>query len=60
MATTKFTVPNWEQGLIAQAVGLDPGGIAVRADDDKTIVMLEHKTRKEYIVDKVTGKVLVI
>ena len=59
MATAKFTVPNWCQELIARAVDLDPRGIAVRTEDEKSIVLLEHKTRKEYIVNKTTGQVIV-
>lgn len=55
--TTKNSVPNWCQSLIAKAVGLDPGSIAVRLEDDMSIVLLEHKSRKEYIVNKTDGKV---
>ena len=54
----KFYVPNWVQKLVAKAVGLDPSGVAVRMDDDDTIVLLDHKTRKEYIIDKATGNVV--
>lgn len=59
MATVKFTVPNWCQELIAKAVGLDPEGTVVRQEDDSSIVLLEHKTRKEYIINKITGAVIV-
>jgi len=57
MATVKFADPNWSQKLIARAVGLDPASVVVRLDSDDTIVLLEHKTRAEYIVNKTTGKV---
>lgn len=59
MSTVKFTVPNWGQGLIAKAVNLDPDGIVVRMEDDSKICFLEHKTQKEYIVNKSTGNVVV-
>lgn len=59
MATAKFTVPNWNQKLIAVAVNLDPDGVSVRMEDDSKICFLEHKTRNEYIVNKATGKVTV-
>ena len=59
MATTKFTVPNWGQELIARAVNLEPDGIVVRMEDDRLICFLEHKTQKEYIVNKSTGDVVV-
>ena len=60
MAAAKFTVPNWYQELITRAVNLDPDGVSVRMEDDSKIVLLEHRTRKEYIVIKATGKVTVI
>ena len=59
MATAKFAVPNWCQELIARAVNLDPDGISVRMEDDSKIVLLEHRTRKEYIINKTTGTVVV-
>ena len=58
MATLKFSAPNWCQGLIIRAVGLDPSNTAIRQEDSDSIVVLEHKTRKEYIINKATGKVL--
>ena len=58
MSTVKLTVPNWCQRLIASAVGLDPEAIVVRVDSDDTIVMMDHKTRNEYIINKATGKVV--
>lgn len=59
MATMKFTVPNWAQALIVRAINLDANGISVRLEDDRIIVLLEHKTGVEYIVNKATGKVVV-
>jgi len=59
MATVKFQVPNWAQAAMAEKIGLDPEGLAVRMEDDTAICYLEHKTRKEYLLDKKTGKVIV-
>lgn len=53
----KYTVPNWFQSLIAKAIGLDPKGIAVRSDDDRSIVFLEHKPHREILVSKITGEI---
>ena len=57
MSTVKFSEPNWAQKLIAKAIGLEPAEIVVRTDSEDMIVLLAHKTRVEYIVNKVTGKV---
>ena len=57
MATVRFSVPNWVQGVIAQAINLNPGDVVVRMDNETRIVFLESKTRKEYTVNKVTGVV---
>lgn len=59
MATTNLSVPNWMQKLVAQAVGLE-GNITVRMEDDTRIVFQTHiPDRKEYSVNKLTGKVTV-
>ena len=60
MATVRFTVPNWGQALIASAAKLDPKNVVVRNEDDRNICFLQHKPRKEFLVDKVTGNVLEI
>ena len=57
MATTKFQVPNWSQSVMAEKLGLDPGELAVRMEDDHLICFLRHIDRKEFIVDKATGAV---
>lgn len=53
----KHAVPNWHQALIAQQVGLDPEGVAVRYEDDTRIVFLQYKTREEIMVEKSNGEV---
>ena len=53
----KFTVPNWNQALIARHVGLDPKTVAVRFEDDTRIVFLLYDTRQEVAVNKSTGEV---
>ena len=58
MATVKYSVPNWCQQLIVKAVGLDPRGVAVKLDGEDFVVILEHKTRKEYLINKSTGNVV--
>ena len=58
MATVRFSVPNWGQTVIAKAARLDPDGVVVRAEDESRIVFLENKSRKEYIVNKITGTVI--
>ena len=58
MATICFSVPNWGQAIIASAVKLDPDDVVVRTEDETRIVFLESRTRKEYIVNKVTGVVI--
>ena len=57
MATTKFQVPNWSQAAMAEKLSLNPDELAVRLEDDKMICFLRHIDRKEFIVDKVTGRV---
>ena len=57
MATIRFSVPNGGQASIASAVKLDPDDVVVRTEDETRIVFLESRTRKEYIVNKVTGVV---
>ncbi len=57
MAASKFTVPNWGQAQLAKCVGLDPGKMVVSLENDQLIVFLQHMPRKEYILNKVTGKV---
>ena len=61
MEAARITVPNWNQSLIAQAVGLEPKSVSVRLDDDQSICFIDHKSRprRELIVDKTTGEVTV-
>ena len=61
MAAARITVPNWNQELIAKAVGLEPKSVSVRVDDDQTICFIDHKSRprRELIVNKATGEVTV-
>ena len=42
---------------MAEKLGLNPDELAVRLEDDRTICFLQHIDRKEFIVDKVTGRV---
>ena len=58
MATTKFTVPNWSQKLIAVAANLKPDDLCVRTEDDRTIVFLRHTDRREFLINKITGNVI--
>lgn len=58
MATVKFTVPNWAQTQIAKAINLDPDNVVVRNEDDQSICFLQHKPRKEFLVNKTTGHVI--
>lgn len=53
-----FTVPNWAQALIAKAAGLDPDKVAVRHENDRHIVFLQHMPRREILVNKVDGNKL--
>ena len=55
MATVKFQVPNWSQAALAERVGLDPNSLAVRLEDERTILYLRHIDRKEFLVNKITG-----
>ena len=57
MAVSRFAYPNWVQRLIADAAGLQGRAIAVRHEDDASILFLDHKTRDEYCVNKEDGKV---
>lgn len=59
MAITKFSVPNWAQALIARSAGLDPNKVAVRHEDDRNISFLQHMPRKDVLVCKVDGTVIV-
>ena len=61
MAAARISVPDWNQSLIAKAVGLEPKSVSVRVDDDRSICFIDHKSkpRRELIVDKTTGKVTV-
>lgn len=59
MSNGKFSVPNWMQAKVAEAIGLDPKGVVVRLEDESRIVFLVHKTREEYSVNKTTGNVVV-
>ena len=59
MAAMRFSIPNWGQAAIAKAVLLDPKEVVVRMENDVSICFLELRTRKEYIVNKNTGKVTI-
>ena len=59
MATEKFAPPNWIQSIAAREVGISPEEAVVRMEDDTRIVFLEHKTRREIMVNKNTGRVVV-
>ena len=58
MSTVKFAIPNWSQAQLARAVNLDPGNVTVRNETDNNICFLQYKPRKEFLVDKITGKVI--
>ena len=58
VAAKEFATPNWAQGVIAAAAGIAAEEIAVRMEDDTRIVFLVHKSRREIIVNKRTGKVM--
>ena len=57
MAAMRFSIPNWGQAAIAKAVLLDPKEVVVRSENEGSIVFLELSSRREYIVNKITGKV---
>lgn len=59
MAAMRFSDPNWGQAAIARAALLDPKEVVVRMENDISICFLELRTRKEYIVNKSTGKVTI-
>lgn len=59
MPTTKFSVPNWAQALIARGAGLDPDNLAVRHEDDRNIAYLQYMPRKDILVCKVDGTVII-
>lgn len=59
VAAAKFSCPNWAQSAMAEKIGLNPKGISVRFEDDSKICYLDHKSRKEYLVDKTNGQVIV-
>lgn len=54
----KYTPPNWNQKLIAQAVGLDPKNVTVAHEDDRNISFLQYTPRKFVLVCKVDGAVV--
>lgn len=43
--------------MIARAVLLNPNELVVRSENEVNICFLELRSRKEYIVNKSTGKV---
>ena len=59
MAITKFSSPNWAQSAMAEKAGLNPASVSVRMEDDSKIVFLDHLSRKEHLVDKSDGRVIV-
>ena len=61
MAAAKITAPDWNQSLIAKAVGLEPKSVSVRVDDDQSICFIDHKSRprREVIVNKASGEVTI-
>lgn len=62
MAAGKFAAPNWAQKVIIQAAGIDPCRVAVSNDCETHISFTEHRVRphkrRDYIVDKISGQVL--
>lgn len=59
MTAGKFTVPDWGQSVIAAAARLDPKELSVCHENDVSIVFLEHKTGKRYLISKKNGTVIV-
>ena len=59
MTSGKFTAPNWAQQRLADAIGLQGRSISIRMEDDARIVILDHKTHKEHVVQKKDGSVSV-
>ena len=55
----RWKTPNWNQRLIADAIGLKGKTVAIGVDDDVRIVILAHKLNLEYTVNKGTGEVSV-
>ncbi len=55
----RWTSPNWNQRLIADAIGLKGQTVAIGLDDDRRTVILAHKFNLECTVEKRTGEVTV-
>ena len=56
----RWKTPNWNQRLIADAIGLKGKTVAIGVDDDVRIVILAHKLNLECTVNKGTGEVAVV
>ena len=54
-----LAVPNWAQIAISIQAGLNLTAPAVRLDNDQLLCLMDLKDRREYIIDKNTGKVTV-
>ena len=54
-----FAVPNWAQKVLTEQAGLQLVAPAVRLDNDIMLCLMDLKTRREYIIEKKTGKVSV-
>ena len=52
-----YTVPNWAQKVLAQAVGINPSEVTVVLDNDIQTVYQDSGTRDRYLVSKRDGKV---
>lgn len=55
----RWKTPNWNQRLIADAIGLQGQTVAIGMDDDTRMVILAHKLNLECTVEKRTGEVAV-
>ena len=58
MADGKHLPPNWGQGVIATAAGVNSEDMVVEMEDDTHIVFMTHKSHRRFCVNKKTGNVV--
>ena len=53
-----FSVPNWAQARIAEAVGLDVDSVVVIIDNDTMVGFMHLKSRDRVLVNKRDGELV--
>ena len=53
-----FSVPNWAQARIAEAVGLNVDSVVVIIDNDTVVGFMHLKSRDRVLVNKLDGKLV--